>query len=239
MKLSIIIPVYNEINTIDILLKRVLNTDLDNIEKEIIIIESGSTDGTHEYVKQLKNPKIKTIFEDKPIGKGHALKAGFRVATGDIILIQDADLEYDPKDYLELLQPILENKTHFVLGSRYLGKNTWKIRILNKSVWYANLLNIGSLFINWLLYKLYHIKLTDPLTMFKVFKRKCIRGIKFIADSFSLDMEIVIRLIKQGFLPLEVPVSYNARTTEEGKKIKVFRDGFLMLATIIKHKFVR
>jgi glycosyltransferase involved in cell wall biosynthesis len=209
------------------------------VEKEIIIIESNSTDGTRKLVKKYEKKKgIKIIYEDVARGKGAAIKKGFNEATGDIILIQDADLEYDPKEYPVLLLPILSGAADFVLGSRHLGMNTWQIRKFDYSKWYGNLVNLGSEALNMLFYILYQVKLTDPQTMFKVFRKECISDVNFKSNYFQLDWEIVIKLIKKGYIPKEVPISYKARTVEEGKKIRLSRDGILALIAIFKYRIM-
>jgi glycosyltransferase involved in cell wall biosynthesis len=230
-------PVYNERRYIEQILEKVLSVELP-IDREIIIIESNSTDGTREIIRQYeKKEGFQVIYQNKPMGKGSAVKEGFKHANGDIILIQDADLEYEPHDYPELLKPILDKKTEFVLGSRHLGKKTWKIRDFSRLMWDARLIDMGSEFLSWLFHKLYHVRLTDPQTMYKVFKRKCISGMEFKSNSFSLDWELVIKLVKKGIIPLEIPVSYKSRTKKEGKKVKIFKTGLLCLGCIIKYKF--
>ena len=236
MKLSIIIPVYNEAATVEKLLEKVLAVKISKITKEIIIIESNSTDGTREILNKYKK-KCKIFYQDTPKGKGNALKIGFQNATGEIILIQDADLEYKPEEYLQLLQPILDNKTSFVLGSRPMGKDTWKIREYLKDTVYARLLNLGGLFYNTLFNILYGVHLTDPSTMFKVFKKECIKDITFKCNYFDLDWEIVAKLIKKGYKPIEIPISYTSRSLQEGKKIRFLRDGFLVFLAIIRFRF--
>lgn len=236
--LSIIMPVYNEAPTIKQLLDRVLAVKIPNVQKEIIIIESNSTDGTREILQCYKNKKgIKIIYQEKPLGKGNALKLGFAHATGDIILIQDADLEYKPEEYSKLLEPILSGKTAFVLGSRPLGKESWNIRTYKGYFFYARLLNLGGLFYTTLFNFLYFVWLTDPATMFKVFKRESIKDIQFKSNYFDLDWELVAKLIKKGYIPLEIPISYTSRSTQEGKKIKFFRDGWLVFWAIVKYRF--
>ncbi|MFH1840219.1 MAG: glycosyltransferase family 2 protein [Nanoarchaeota archaeon] len=238
MKLSIIIPVYNEEKTFTQLIEKVLNVELP-IEKELIIVEGGSTDGTKSLIhKYDSNPSIKTFYLKRYSGKGYKVKYGLRQSTGDIILIQDADLEYNPDEYSELIKPIIEGKTKFVLGSRHLGCGTWKIRKFDYSAWRANLINFVSILYYTLFWFLYGVRLTDPQTMYKVFKRECLKGIKFKSNQFQLDWEIVIKLVKKGYIPLEVPVSYNCRTFKEGKKTKLIQDGFLALWAILKYRFV-
>jgi glycosyltransferase involved in cell wall biosynthesis len=230
-------PAYNERRYIEQILERVLSVELP-IEREIIIVESNSTDGTREIIKQYEQKEgIRVIYQNKPEGKGSALKEGLKHAQGDIILIQDADLEYDPADYPALLKPILDNKTDFVLGSRHLGKKTWKIRDFNRSMWDARVIDMGSELLSGLFHGLYHVKLTDPQTMYKVFKRESISGMALKSNSFAFDWEIVIKLVKKGIVPIEVPVSYKSRSKKEGKKVKIFKTGMQCLWCIIKYKF--
>lgn len=240
-KLSIIIPVYNEAATCEELLKRVLKVNIP-LKKEIIIIESNSTDGTKEIIKRFekggKKKDIKIIWQPKPQGKGNAVREGLKAATGDIILIQDADLEYKPEEYSLLLHPILENKTLFVLGSRPLGKECWNIRKYAGYFFYARLLNIGGLIYTMLFNVLYGVWLTDPATMFKVFRKECIKDIQWKTNYFDFDWELVAKLIKRRYRPIEVPISYISRSTQEGKKIRFLRDGFLVFLAIVRFRFV-
>ncbi len=236
MKLSIIIPVYNEAATFEALIEKVLAVKIPRVTKEIIIIESNSLDGTNKLVQKYEK-KCKVLYQEKAMGKGNALKYGFQYATGDIILIQDADLEYKPEEYPKLLQPILENKTSFVLGSRPMGKDTWKIRTYLKDTLYARLLNVGGLLYNTLFNILYGVHLTDPSTMYKVFKKECIKDITFKCDYFDLDWEIVAKLVKKGYIPTEVPITYTSRSLHEGKKIRFVRDGLLVLWAILRFRF--
>src|SRR3990167_7084426 len=214
-KLSILIPVYNEAAYLLEILNRIEAVKIP-IDREIILIESGSIDGSTEMVRRLSKERgYKAIFEDRPTGKGSAIIKGFQQVTGTIILIQDADLEYDPRDYPELLAPILKGKTKFVLGSRHSGAKTWKIRKFDDSMWYAGLLNLGSIFFNILFFLLYQLKLSDPQTMYKVFHRDCMHGIKWQSKRFDIDWEIVCKLVRLGYIPIEVPVSYCGRSIAE------------------------
>lgn len=238
MKLSIIIPVYNEVRTFIPLMERVLALKIPKIDKEIVIVESNSTDGTRDLVKKFEKKKnIKVIYEKRPRGKGHALKKAFHHVTGDIVLIQDADLEYKPEEYPELIDPIIKGKTKFVLGSRHLGMKDWKIRKFVRNKLYEKVLNLGDFLYTSLFNFLYGVRLTDPATMFKVFKRECIKNMRFRSNYFELDWEIVAKLIRAGYLPKEVPVSYASRTTAQGKKIRFFRDGTLVLFAILYFRF--
>ncbi len=237
-KLSIIIPIYNEAAYVAQLLDRVLAVKIPSVSKEIIIIESNSTDGTRELVKKYEKKKeVKVFYQEKPFGKGNALKLGFQHATGDIILIQDADLEYKPEEYENLLEPILSGKTSFVLGSRPLAKESWSIRKYAGYFFYARLLNLGGFFYTMLFNSLYFVWLTDPATMFKVFKRECISGMIFKSNYFDLDWELVAKLVRKGYKPVEVPVSYISRSVAEGKKIRFLRDGFLVFLAIVRFRF--
>jgi glycosyltransferase involved in cell wall biosynthesis len=238
--LSVIIPVYNEAATFIPLIEQVLAVKIPNTEKEIIIVESGSTDGTKDLVKKYeKHGNIKIFYQEKPQGKGNAVKLAFKHVTGDIILIQDADLEYKPSEYNKLIQPILDNNTSFVLGSRPLGKESWNIRKYPGYFMYARLLNLGGFIYTMLFNLLYGVWLTDPATMFKVFKTECIKDMHFKSNYFELDWEIVAKLIRADHKPLEVAISYTARSTAEGKKIRFFRDGFLVFLAIVRFRFFK
>jgi glycosyltransferase involved in cell wall biosynthesis len=237
MKVSIIIPVYNEARTIEELLERVMKVKIP-AEKELVIVESNSTDGTREIVRKYsKRRGVKLVLQDRPAGKGNALKVGFSRASGDIILIQDGDLEYKPEEYPYLLKPILEGQASFVLGSRHLGKGDWKIRKFVENSAYARALNFGGLFYTSLFNVLYGVRLTDPATMFKIFRRDCIKDIEFKSNIFELDWEIVAKLIKRGYRPQELSVSYASRDSESGKKIRFFRDGVRVFFAILRFRF--
>lgn len=239
MKLSIIMPVYNEANYIDEIISKVSSVDIGNLKKEIIIIESNSTDGTRDLIKKYENKiGFKIIYEEKPRGKGHAVRKGFKAATGDIILIQDADLEYNPDEYPKLLKPILEGNIKFVLGSRHLGNNGWVVRKFTNDPVRALVLNVGSLGFNFLFNILYGTWITDPTTMYKVFRSECLADIEFKSDYFDLDWEIVGKFIRKGYIPIEVPISYYSRSNSEGKKFKLRRDVYKNLRSVIKYRFV-
>lgn len=235
-KLSIIIPVYNEARTIKIVLDRVNNLKINGLTKEIIVVDDGSNDGTEKILKKEREKYI-YVKHSKNKGKGAAVKTGLSKATGNIILIQDADLEYRFEDYPELLDPILRNEANFVLGSRHLNTSKWKTREFIDSKMYAAVLNIGGIFYTKLFNFLYGVSLTDPATMYKIFRRECIKDIIFKSNYFELDWEMVAKLIKKGNIPIEIPVSYKSRSPKEGKKIKLLRDGFLVLWAIIKFRF--
>ncbi len=236
--LSIIIPAYNEKTTLETLLSRVQAVPLPGIEKDILVIESNSTDGTRQAVQALERAgKIRAIYEERPQGKGHAVKAGLAAAQGDWILIQDADLEYDINDYIPLMTPLKEGKAAFVLGSRHLGSNDWKYRRQGAGKWFGPFLDIGVALYTKLFNTLYGVSLTDPATMFKLFERRCLDGLHLHSNWFDLDWEIVAKLIRKGFHPIEIPVTYNARSVAEGKKIRFWRDSWMVLAAILRFRF--
>jgi glycosyltransferase involved in cell wall biosynthesis len=235
---SIIIPVYQEKATFRQLLDAVLKIELVGVEKEIIVVESNSTDGTRALVKEFEaKGLIKAIYEDKPSGKGHAVKAGLAVATGEWILIQDADLEYDVKDYAALWRSAEESGSDFVMGSRHMGREDWRYRRSGAGKWFGPVIDGGVWLLTQFFNTLYGVSLTDPCTMFKLFRRECLEGITLRSDGFEMDLELVAKMIRKGVQPLEIPVTYNARSFAEGKKVRILRDGRRSLATIIRSRF--
>ncbi len=236
-KLSIVFPCFNEEKTvaevIDVLLAKQLK-----IEKELIIVESNSTDNTRAIVKQYEGrPGVKVIYEDRPQGKGHAVKTGLKAVTGTIVLIQDADFEYDIDDYDALLEPILQRRTSFVLGSRTLGTGDWKVRQFAANPIKRTLLNVGQLVFAATFNALYQQRITDVNTMFKVFRTECLDGVTLISDGFNLDIELACKIVKNGYSPMEVPVNYVARGFDEGKKISFVRDALPSYAAFIRSRF--
>lgn len=227
MKISIIIPVYNEKKTLRRLLKKIREADMGGLKKEIIIVDDFSTDGTREILKKIKDKKIKIVYQTKNYGKGFAIRTGFESSTGEIILIQDADLEYDPKDYLKLIKPILLKKEEVVYGSRFLRKNQ---KVKFNSFYFGNkiLSFITSLF--------YFKRITDMETCYKVFKKEVIKNIKLNSRRFEFEPEITSKILKRGIHILEVPISYYPRSKKEGKKIG-WRDGVMAIRTLIRYKF--
>jgi len=226
MKLSIIIPCYNEKQTILKILKRINNVAIPDIEKEIIIIDDASTDGTRDLLKR-NNKKYKVIFHKKNQGKGSAIRSGLNEATGSIILIQDADLEYNPEDYAKLIQPILHNEAKVVYGSRERNKENKQHSGLQ--------FYIGGLFLTWLTNFLYGSKLTDEATCYKVFDAKILKEISLKCRRFEFCPEITAKILKQGIKIKEIPISYNPRKKTEGKKIG-FLDGLHAIWTLIRYR---
>jgi hypothetical protein len=237
---SILVPVYNEKHTFPELMRTLLAKRLDHLglEREIILIESNSTDGTRELVAGFSAaPGVRIIWQDRPRGKGHAVRAGLAVAGGDIVLIQDADLEYDLNDYDALLEPLLAGRAAFVLGSRHGGR--FRMRRFPDQKLLAEALNIAHLFLAGLINVLYGQNMKDPFTMFKVFRRECLFGLKFECDGFDFDHELVIKLVLKGYRPLEIPVNYCARSFKQGKKIRLFRDPPSLIAADLKYRLQR
>ena len=248
-KLSVIIPIYNEAATTKTLLHRVYAQEIPRqLAKEMIIVESNSSDGTREIALSFRAwatsvedgmPKttVRLILQDKSLGKGNAVRDGLRFSTGDIILIQDGDLEYDTSDYPKLLKPILANEAHFVLGSRHLAVGSWKVRRLKDYPATALLMNVGGRIFHAYFNLVYSTQLTDPTTMYKVFRRSCLQNIFLESNRFDFDFELTAKLIRLGFPPLEVPVSYRSRSFRDGKKINGFRDPFMWIWAIFKFRW--
>ena len=243
MKVSIVIPVYNEGATVGELLHQVWEQPLE-LEKEMVIVESNSSDGSRDIVKKFAQEKdalapgsVKLVLQERPRGKGSAMREGFAHATGDIILIQDADLEYDVKDYPAVLAPIVEGKTAFVLGSRHLSAGSWKIRKFEGAFIKAQFMNLGGALFHGYFNILFGTHLTDPTTMFKVFRRDCLEHFTLKANRFDFDFELLGKLIRAGYPPLEVPISYVSRGFEEGKKVRIFRDPPMWMWMILKTRF--
>jgi glycosyltransferase involved in cell wall biosynthesis len=224
----VIIPCYNELHTIEPIIERVRTVGL---AYEIVIVDDGSTDGTRDILHRLEaesHPDLRIVFHEQNGGKGAALVTGFSYAQGDIFLIQDADLEYDPRDYPKLIAPIQEGISPVVYGSRFLGgprkaMNFWNM-IANKLLTLAT--NI-----------LYNAILSDMETCYKVFRSDVVQGMKIHARGFEFEPEFTAKVLKQGIRIYEVPISYNGREWSEGKKIK-WTDAPIALWTLLKYRFV-
>lgn len=225
-KLSIVIPAYNEEKTIAEIISRVNKVEV-GLEKEIIVVDDGSTDGTAELLKQLANEKLKVIFHEKNAGKGAALQTGFSRATGDIVLVQDADLEYDPKEYPRLLEPILDGRADVVYGSRFLGGPH---RVL--LFWHY----AGNRFLTTLCNLCANLNLTDMETGYKVFRREVLEKIRLKSKRFGFEPEITVKVGKLGCRVYEVPIAYSGRDYSEGKKI-TWKDGIAAIFHILRFRF--
>ncbi len=243
MKLSIIVPVYNEIETIAEIVRRVQAVDLTvsagygpengtrvEFEREIVLVDDGSTDGTREYLRTLEGaPDLVVIFHEQNQGKGAAVRTGLRHASGDVMLIQDADLEYDPREYPALLQPIVEKRSQVVYGSRFRGGPT-------KAMFFWHML--GNRFLTLVTNVLYDTILSDMETCYKLFTREVAEQLDLKAPGWGFDPEITAQILKRGYRIYEVPISYSGREFEEGKKIS-WRDGLTVLWTLLKYRFTR
>ena len=230
MLITIIVPCYNEKNTLEKLILK-LNS-LKKIKKQIIIIDDGSSDGTTEIIKnKLKKKVNKVIFHKKNSGKGSAIKSAIKFVQGDIVIIQDADLEYDPKDYYKLIKPFENSKVNVVYGSRVLGRK--------KKIYHHNLEKIYRIFGNFILTKtsnyLNKQKLTDAHTCYKLFRKKLFIKLKIQQQDFSFCAEVTTKLSLLNENIVEIPISYNGRSYKEGKKIS-FKDAILTVAAIIKYR---
>jgi len=222
--LSIVIPVYNEKNTIQKIVDLVEAVKLvDGIDKEIIIVDDGSTDGTRDILSKIVGHKI--VLHEKNKGKGAAVRTGLKEAGGDYILIQDADLEYDPEEYVLLLKPILNGRADVVYGSRMLGSHT-----ATHFYYY-----LGNKLVTFITNLLYNSSITDMETCYKVFRREVIKNIELESNRFNIEPEITAKVLKKHRI-YEVPISYSARGFDEGKKIS-WKDGLSAILTLIKYRF--
>jgi glycosyltransferase involved in cell wall biosynthesis len=227
MKLSVVIPVYNEKNTIEAILARVREVA---IEKEIIVVDDFSMDGTRELLKSLADNVIKVVYHDKNQGKGAALRTGFENAKNDIVIIQDADLEYDPEEYSKLIKPILDGKADVVYGSRFMGSEPHRVLFF----WHM----VGNKLLTFFSNMLTNLSLTDMETCYKVFKREVIQSIAIEEDRFGFEPEITAKVAKMDLRIYEVGISYSGRSYKEGKKIG-WRDGFSAIRCILKYNLFR
>ncbi len=237
--LSVVVPAFNEAASFEELLGAVLAKQVPGLNLEIIIVESNSTDGTREIALRYQDhPRVKVILEDRPRGKGHAVRTGLAQATGDFVLIQDADLEYDLEDYDALLEPLVAGREAFVLGSRHSG-SVWKMRQFSGQASLSAFLNFGHWFFTTLVNVLFRQRLKDPFTMFKVFRRDCLFGLNFECNRFDFDYELLVKLIRKGYRPIELPVNYRSRSFKQGKKVSMIRDPLTWLQALLKLRFAR
>ena len=227
MKLSVIIPVYNEKDTVGKIIEKVMEVPVD---KEIIVVDDGSTDSTKMVLREIieKNKDvIKVIFKEKNEGKGAAIREGIKYVSGDVVVIQDADLEYDPMDFLKMLKVMEEKNAKVVYGSRILGKN-------KKS---SFLFYFGGRLLSFVANILYNAKITDEPTCYKMFRTEVIRSINLRCKGFEFCPEITAKVRKKGHKIFEVPIRYRPRSVKEGKKIR-WKDGIVAIWTLIKYRFI-
>jgi len=230
---SVVVPAFNEAKTFASMMDALLRKEIPGLRMEIIVVESNSTDGTREIVLGYqKIPNVKVILEERPRGKGHAVRTGLRVATGDYVVIQDADLEYDLEDYDALLEQLIGGRGAFVLGSRHGGRKILKMRQFTGQTGLSLFVNVGHWFFTTLVNVLFLQRLRDPFTMYKVFRRDCLFGLEFECNRFDFDYELLIKLIRKGYQPIELPVNYRSRSYKEGKKVRLIRDPLSWLGTL-------
>jgi glycosyltransferase involved in cell wall biosynthesis len=226
MNLSVVIPVYNEVDHIGEILRRVQST---NLPKEIIIVDDGSRDGTRDALQKLDGQDaVRVILHERNQGKGAAVMTGLRAAQGDVLLIQDADLEYDPRDYPTLLRPIEEGLADVVYGSRFLGA-PHRVTMF----WHM----IANKMLTLMTNILYNTILTDMETGYKVFRREVIQGLNIRARRFDFEPEFTAKILKRNHRIFEVPISFNPRDYSQGKKIKL-KDAFEAVWTLLKYRFM-
>jgi glycosyltransferase involved in cell wall biosynthesis len=226
-KLSVVVPVFNERNTLVEILRRMRQVTLpEGIDREIIVIDDGSTDGTREVLKQLADSTVRIAVHQQNRGKGAAVRTGFEHAVGDYVLVQDADLEYDPEDWPKLLNPVLRGKARVVYGSRFTGER----RNMLFLHW------VGNRFLSLLTNVLYNTTLSDMETCYKLIDRTLLADLHLRAEKFDIEPEITAKLLKRKIRIYEVPISYTGREFDEGKKI-TWRDGFSAVATLVKYRF--
>jgi glycosyltransferase involved in cell wall biosynthesis len=225
-KLSVIVPVFNERNTVVEILRRMRAVDLP-IDREFVVVDDGSDDGTRAVLTQLGDSTVKIVSHPQNRGKGAAIRTGLEHVTGDLVLIQDADLEYDPDDWSRLIAPMLKGRAQVVYGSRFTGEH-------------RNMLFLhwaGNKALSLLTNLLYNTTLSDMETCYKLFDREVLRGITVKSDRFDFEPEITAKVLRKGIRIYEVPISYAGREFDEGKKI-TWRDGFAALYALVKYRFV-
>jgi glycosyltransferase involved in cell wall biosynthesis len=224
-KLSVIVPVFDERNTVVEIVRRMRNVELP-VDLEIVIVDDGSTDGTRDVLRQLADSTVRVVNHDVNRGKGAAIRTGLAHVTGDLVLVQDADLEYDPEDWTKLLVPILRGKAQVVYGSRFTGER----RNMLFLHW------VGNRFLSLVTNVLYNTTLSDMETCYKLFDRTLIDSITLRAQRFEFEPEVTAKMLRRGIRIYEVPISYTGREFDEGKKI-TWRDGFIALWTLVKYRF--
>jgi glycosyltransferase involved in cell wall biosynthesis len=225
-KLSVIVPVYDERNTVAEIVRRMRAVEIP-MEREFVLVDDGSTDGTRAVLQQLTDSTVRVVLHEKNQGKGAAIRTGLAQITGDLVLIQDADLEYDPEDWPKLLAPVLRGKAQVVYGSRFTGER----RNMLFLHW------IGNRFLSLVTNILYNTTLSDMETCYKLFDRRVLADIKLRSSRFDFEPEVTAKVLRRGIRIYEVPISYAGREFHEGKKI-TWRDGVVALWTLVKYRFV-
>ncbi len=226
-KLSVIVPVFNERNTVVEVVRRMRAVDLP-VDREIVLVDDGSDDGTRSVLTQLSDSTVRVVLHPHNRGKGAAVRTGLLHVTGDLVIIQDADLEYDPEDWPKLLRPMMKGNAQVVYGSRFTGER--------RNMLYLHWL--GNRFLSLVTNVLYNTTLSDMETGYKLFDRRVLQGIELRSERFEFEPEITAKVLRQGIRIYEVPISYAGREPSEGKKITWF-DGFSALWTLVKYRFVR
>lgn len=226
-KLSVLIPAFNEERTIRRILEKVRAVDLGGIEKEIIVVDDGSSDATWARLQEIDWPELVKLRHERNAGKGRAIRTGLARITGDIVIVQDADLEYDPADYPRLVEPIRAGRFQAVYGSRFAGHDAFAN--------YPWTHFFGVRFLNWLAKALYGVRLTDEATCYKAFSRDAIADVPLDCERFEFCPEITAKVARKGIAIHEVPISFNPRTAAEGKKIR-WRDGWTAARTLWKYR---
>jgi glycosyltransferase involved in cell wall biosynthesis len=224
-KLSVIVPVFDERNTVAEIVRRMRAVDLP-VELEIVIVDDGSTDGTRDVLRQLADSTVRVISHDANQGKGAAIRSGLAHVHGDLVLVQDADLEYDPEDWPKLIAPMMRGKARVVYGSRFTGER----RNMLFLHW------VGNRFLSLVTNVLYNTTLSDMETCYKLFDRSLLDGITLRAQRFEFEPEVTAKILRRGIRIYEVPISYTGREFDEGTKI-TWRDGFVALWTLVKYRF--
>jgi glycosyltransferase involved in cell wall biosynthesis len=240
---SIIMPVFNEERTLENILELVSRQrfNSDQIQKEVLVIDNGSRDNSRTIIEKFceNNNEFRSIIIQNNVGKGAALKCGYSIGRGDIFIVQDGDLEYDPNDYEKLIAPIVTGETKFVLGVRENMENNslWRIRNIRNERTYGFTLNVGGVILNTIINIMYGAKIIDQATMYKVLHRDLLDMIRLESNGFDLEVEMICKLLRKGIHPVQIPVTYKARSKKEGKKIRLIADGMSFLRVIFLYRF--